>query len=377
MSKMVSQKKLVQPIQKALLDWYRVSHRDLPWRNTRDPYEVWISEIMLQQTQVETVLPYYARFLERFPTVEALAKASQDEVLKLWEGLGYYARARNLHRAAKEILERYDGQFPKEFAAIHGLMGIGQSTAGAISTFAFAIPMPILDGNVKRVLSRLKAVQESIDDKTVIDSLWQISEELLPRNSEDAYAFNQAIMELGATCCTPKQPSCDICPWASLCETKQKGLQEEIPLRAKKKISPHYTIGVGVVFNDKNQVLIALRPEDGLLGGLWEFPGGKCQDHESLAECVKREIKEETDLIIEVETQLVTVKHAYTHFKITLHAFRCKLLSGKAQAKASQKLMWVELSELAQYAFPKANHAILTHLALASESSVIEQGVLF
>lgn len=363
---------LAKKLTQQLVAWYEASHRDLPWRNTRDPYEVWVSEIMLQQTQVDTVIPYYHRFLKQFPTIEALALAPQDLVLKQWEGLGYYARARNLQKAAQTILQKHKGVFPKKSDAVEALCGIGKSTAGAILTFSYGKPHPILDGNVKRVLSRLIAEKRPVDDKAVVELLWQVSAQLLPKQAEVAYCLNQALMELGATCCTPRNPKCDVCPWVTDCKAYQEQLQEHIPQKGKKLVQPHYTIAVGVVFNHKNQILIAQRPEQGLLGGLWEFPGGKCLPNETLAQCVERELLEETGLSVKVESQIESVKHAYTHFKITMHAFRCSVISGKAQPKASQKIKWVSSDALSEFAFPKANLKIIESL----KQSNFEQPVL-
>lgn len=353
-------------IAEKLVTWYEMSHRSLPWRETSDPYAIWLSEIMLQQTQVASVLPYYERFLAKFPTIRVLAAASLDEVLKSWEGLGYYARARNLHKAAQALMKDHGGNFPSSFEAIHALPGIGESTAGAIATFAFKNPHPILDGNVKRVLSRLRGIEEPVQTSSVQTRLWETSRALLPQEPEAAYAFNQAIMELGATLCTPKQPDCPRCPWRDDCQAFAQGRQDKIPLKQPAKKTPHYTIGVGVVRQD-DKLLIALRPEEGLLGGLWEFPGGKCRDDETLQSCVKREILEETGLTVHVGAEIARIKHAYSHFRITLHAFDCDYLSGTPEPKASQRLLWVPLEEIEQYAFPKANKAILK--ALKSQTS--------
>lgn len=354
-----------------LISWYGQSHRDLPWRNTTDPYAIWLSEIMLQQTQVATVLPYYARFLAAFPTIQALAAAPADAVLKQWEGLGYYARGRNLQKAAQQIIEQHGGAFPQTFEAVHALPGIGESTAGAILTFAFGQPHAILDGNVKRVLSRLTGETGNIQEKNTLARLWETSRNLLPQDAQAAYTFNQALMELGATLCTPKNPQCTDCPWQDDCVALKKGLQDKLPVKTKAKATPHYTIGAGVVFDETGQVLIALRPAEGLLGGLWEFPGGKCKNNESIPQCIVRELKEETGLTVEVESLIATVKHAYTHFKITLHAYRCRKVSGTAKPKASQAVRWVNIAELGQYAFPKANHAILKALQEAQAEQCV------
>lgn len=345
-------------IQEALLTWYRQNARPLPWRETSEPYSIWLSEIMLQQTQVSTVLPYYERFLRRFPSIEALSKAEQGDVLKLWEGLGYYSRARNLHKAAKKIMDEHNGRFPDNLEMVQALPGIGRSTAGAIMTFAFGQPHPILDGNVKRVLARVEAWDKPTQATESQKKLWRVSESLLPDKPDSAYDFNQALMELGATLCSPRQPQCKPCPLNSFCQGYQRGLQNDLPVKAPRKTTPHYTIAVGMVWRD-NRMLIALRPEEGLLGGLWEFPGGKVKEGESIEACVHREIMEETGLKVLVEDKIAQVRHAYTHFKITLHAFHCRYVSGNASPRASQELRWVTMDELKNYAFPKANNKIL------------------
>lgn len=345
----------------ALTRWYNHHRRDLPWRNTKDPYAIWVSEIMLQQTQVNTVIPYYERFLTQFPTVEDLANAPLDQVLKAWEGLGYYGRCRNMHKAAQMIRDEYQCQFPSTLEAIQALPGIGQSTAGAIATFAFATPSPILDGNVKRVLARLMGLQTPLQDTTTIKQLWSLSHQLVPHDPQVAYDLNQGLMELGATLCSLKKPTCNQCPWQSACVAYETGQQDTLPLSTPKKPTPHYDIGVGVVWKG-DQVMITLRPAEGLLGGLWEFPGGKCEPGESTKDCVVRELKEETDITVSVGSKLLEVKHAYTHFKVTLHVYECFYTHGTAKPLVAQDLKWVTLEELSQFAFPKANNHIIDFL---------------
>lgn len=310
----------------------------------------------MQQTRVETVLPYYERFLGRFPTIEALADAPLDAVLKVWEGLGYYARARNLHRAARVIQERYGGEFPQDPQEVRGLPGIGQYTAGAILSLAFHQPVPVLDGNVRRVLSRMLALREDPKSSGTGRRLWGFAASLVPQ--EAAAAFNQAMMELGATVCLPRHPLCDRCPLAFLCQARDQGLQEVLPVRAKKKPIPHYQVTCGIIWNG-DRLLIARRREEGLLGGLWEFPGGKQEPGESLEECIQREIREELGIEVEVGPLLVTVRHAYTHFRITLHAFHCRFLSGEPQPLGCADLRWVCPQELPEYAFPAADLRII------------------
>jgi A/G-specific adenine glycosylase len=352
----------------ALIDWYTHSHRDLPWRTTRDPYHIWLSEIMLQQTQVATVLPYYARFLTQFPTLQALAEAPAAEVLKAWEGLGYYARARNLQAAAQRIMAEHGGRFPDTLAAVEKLPGIGKSTAGAILTFAYGQRHPILDGNVKRVMARLYDIAEDPADKAVSKQMWGYSEALLAEAS-DPFSFNQAIMELGATCCTPQTPTCLLCPVRQFCDAQAQGTQLERPKKPEKKVLPHHTIAVGVIWHE-GKILIQRRPEKGLLGGLWEFPGGKREPDESLEETVRREIAEELGIKVTVGSAITTVKHAYTHFKITLHAYHCFYVEGTPQPKAADAWQWAAPADLRQFAFPKANIKVLEVLAQQPEPPV-------
>lgn len=345
-----------------LIAWYRQSHRDLPWRNTSDAYAIWISEIMLQQTQVATVLDYYCRFLTLFPTVHDLAHAPIDSVMKVWEGLGYYARCRNLHRAAQLVSTEHGGRFPDTFEAVEALPGIGRSTAGAILTFAYGQRHPLLDGNVKRVLSRVFDIDQPLEKPAVLVKAWQHSTDLLA-DAESPYDYNQAIMELGATVCLPKEPRCLVCPVSQFCEAKSKGTQYERPVKVKKQPTPHFHIGVGVIWQD-DKILIQQRPNEGLLGGLWEFPGGKQEAGETLEETVSREIQEELEIDITVGEKIASVKHAYTHFKITLHAFHCQFVSGTPTPKAAQQWCWAELKDLPNYAFPKANKTVLEQLLL-------------
>lgn len=349
----------------ALERWYHENARQLPWRETHNPYAIWLSEVMLQQTQVTTVLPYYGRFLKAYPTVEALAKAPVDKVLKQWEGLGYYSRARNLHKAAQLVAFELGGQFPNTLEGMMALPGVGKSTAGAILTFSKLTDVrhPLLDGNVKRVLSRLYDVDVPPAKAEV--EMWGYSAELLEQ-SEDPWTFNQAMMELGATLCTQRHPQCLICPVRQQCTAAARGVQHERPVKVAKKALPHHDIGAAVIWNEQGEVLIQQRPEKGLLGGLWEFPGGKLEKHETLEECVLREIGEELGIEIEVCEKLVSVKHAYSHFKITLHAYQCNYLTGKPTPKAADDWRWVKPDTLRDYAFPKANVKVIDTLLTMS-----------
>lgn len=340
--------------------WWDRGHRDLPWRRTKDPYAVWLAEMMLQQTRIETVIPYYERFLKHFPTVQSLAKAGLDSVLKLWEGLGYYSRARNLQKAAQMIVRDFQGRFPNHVRDLQKLPGVGRYTAGAVASIAFNQPAPLVDGNVIRVLCRLFCIRQDPTRSAVKKRLWQTAETLVcPNRPGD---FNQSLMELGAVVCKPLRPDCDRCPLESFCEARKKGLQTVLPKMPKTGKLPEYEIAAGIVFRN-GRVLIAKRKAEGLLGGLWEFPGGKREPGETLEETAAREIREETGIAADVGPSLAVVRHAYSHFKIVLHAFVCEYRSGQAQPLGCQAVKWVWPSQLKKYAFPAANHPILVCLA--------------
>ncbi|MFP4355140.1 MAG: A/G-specific adenine glycosylase [Phycisphaerae bacterium] len=353
------------PVRRKLLDWFASAQRDLPWRRSRDPYRVWISEILLQQTRVEAVRETYSDFLDRFPNVAALARADLDDVLKAWEGMGYYSRARNLHKAAKMVVEQFDGQLPETVDQLRKLSGIGPYTAGAIASIAFGHDEPVLDGNVKRVLSRLFAIEDDPDATATKKHLWDLARRLIPAGK--AGTFNEAIMDLGAMICIPRSPRCTACPLTRHCHAFQLGKQNQLPVRKTKKPVPHHDIAVGIVWKS-GKILIDQRPPDGLLGGLWEFPGGKIEKGESQTEAVSRELREEVGIEVDVGEKLIAVDHAYTHFKITLHVYRCTHKSGRPRPIACQRVKWVTLDELDDYAFPTANRRIIARLREVSES---------
>lgn len=345
---------IVSELRSQLLEWYARSGRTLPWRETRDPYAIWISEIMLQQTQVKTVIPYFERWMRQFPSIESLSNAELQTVLKAWEGLGYYARARNLHRAAKQIAA---SGFPTDLNSILNLPGIGRTTAGGILSAAFNQPISILDGNVKRVLARLIALETPPNQ--ALTQLWAVSDQLIdPENGRD---FNQALMDLGATVCTPKNSACLVCPWRSHCKAYNLGVQSELPMSETRPAIPHKIIGVAVIWKDQ-RILIDRRKPEGLLGGLWEFPGGKLEPGETIEECIKREILEELAIDIEVGERLIVVDHTYTHFRVTLNVHHCRYLSGAPQPIECDEIRWVSIDELSQFPFPKANIKIIEAL---------------
>ncbi|MDA0745752.1 MAG: A/G-specific adenine glycosylase, partial [bacterium] len=325
-------------IKRHLLAWYDRCKRDLPWRRTSDPYRILLSEFMLQQTRVETVIPYYQRFLESFPTVHDLAQAPQERVLKAWEGLGYYARARNLHRAASLITDRFNGNVPTTYEDLSSLPGFGPYTTAAVLSIAFNQDHAVVDGNVIRVLCRLFNIREDIAQTAVKNQLQELADTLLHKG--DAGNFNQALMELGATVCLPKSPNCTTCPVSSHCIAYQSGEPESLPVKAPKKKRPHHTMGVGIVQHNST-FLIARRPEDGLLGGLWEFPATRKKTSESLQDCCLRGILETTDVHAKIKTRFHTVKHAFTHFSVTMHAFRCEYQNGQAGPVGCTEARWV------------------------------------
>ncbi len=344
------------PFRRRLLNWYRREARDLPFRGETDPYKIWVSEIILQQTRVEQGTPYFERFLKAFPTVGQLARANMDEVLKLWEGLGYYSRARNLHKAAKIVTGELGGGLPVTADAWERLPGVGRYTAGAIASIAFGERVPVLDGNVKRVLARLLDLNSSIDDSAVVRHLWEVMDQLVQGRSPGD--FNQAMMELGARRCTPKAPACDACPVRTFCRAHAKGTELKRPLRAKRKPVPHHTIVVAAI-KKNGRYLLGKRAPKGLLGGLWEFPGGKLEPGESHNAALAREVKEELGITIQQGELVAKVNHAYTHFKVTLNVYACRHLSGKPSAHVHTELKWVRARDFSKLAFPKANHKFL------------------
>jgi A/G-specific adenine glycosylase len=360
--------KEINQTQKRLVAWYRRHHRRLPWRETGSPYRIWVSEVMLQQTQVQTVLPYYQQFLHHFPDVKALANADLQAVLKAWEGLGYYARARNMHRAANDILQKHNAKFPDSREALRELPGVGDYIACAVLSIVFNQPYAVVDGNVKRVLSRLCELSEPVNKSSSYKIFKAAAEGLLDHRQPGI--FNQALMELGALICTPKNPDCPHCPIHSRCGAYQTGRVGQFPKRIRSPKTPLHHIAVGVVYK-KNHMLITRRKPEGLLGGLWEFPGGKVKINETPEAACIREIKEEVNLNVTVDGHISQVKHAYTHFKILMDVFLCRYVDGEVKLNGPMDFRWVTLKEIDQYPFPKANHKFMP--ALKTWSSRLSQ----
>ena len=347
-----------------LLAWYAQHARVLPWRGDSNPYAVWVSEVMLQQTRVETVIPYFERWMKRFPDLATLAQASQQDVLSAWEGLGYYSRARNLHRAAQIVLHEMNGELPRDPRVLARLPGVGRYTGGAIASLAFGVDAPALDGNIRRVLARVFNLVEPARSPAGERRSWELAAEHLPPGQAGDY--NQALMDLGATVCTPRAPNCPECPVSRSCQALALGIQDERPVVLKKPAIPHYIVTAAVICRN-HQFLITQRPPDGLLGGLWEFPGGKLQPGEDLTECLQREICEELGVRVNVQDQMGVYRHAYTHFRVTLHAFRCTLNNGTTPLpRQVNDLRWVMPTDLPGFPMGKIDRLIAREL-LAQE----------
>jgi len=341
---------------KRLLDWYRANKRAMPWRETRDPYAIWISEAMLQQTRVETVIPYWQRFLGLFPDVHALATADSDAVLGAWAGLGYYSRARNLQAAARQIDERHGGRLPDDVETLQTLPGIGRYTAGAVASIAFDRPEPVLDGNVKRVLTRLLGIREDIGQPEVVERLWKEAGTLVqgPHPGD----LNQALMELGATICTARTPRCADCPVSQFCDARAVGDAKSLPIKARKKAARRVEAVAALVLR-RGKALAVRRPSRGLLGGLWDLPGGDLAPGEVPRAGLTRALRERTGLEITRAFASGTVEHVFTHRRLTLHVYRASTSTDRIRLDGFAGHKW-----LAPGAISSLPHAAMTAKAL-------------
>ena len=329
-----------------LLAWFEKARRDLPWRRDRDPYRIWVSEVMLQQTTVAAVVPYFARFLATFPTLKDLAAAEERDVLRLWEGLGYYRRARDLHRAARRLAASHGGQVPDDPEALRGLPGLGRYTLGAVLSQAFDRRLPILEANSLRVLCRLFGRTDDPRRGPAQGWLWQVAEDLLP--ARRAGDFNQALMELGALVCTPPAPRCGECPLATKCVARRLGLQESIPTKA----APTAITDVreaAVVVRRGREVLIARRPESGRWANMWEFPHGPLTDGETHEATARRLASELTGLEVELGSELMTLSHGITRYRITLVCFEAEYVTGAFRSAFYREGQWVAPGRLTDY----------------------------
>lgn len=344
-----------------LLAWYKIHRRALPWRDRRDAYAVWISEVMLQQTQIETAIPYYHRFLERFPDINTLAAATLDRVLKTWQGLGYYRRARDLHRAAQTLCHAgIAGRIPETYAGLRRLPGCGDYTAAAIASIAFDEPVPAIDGNVLRVMARVLAVDDPIQTAAARKPIVAVLTAVLGRVRPSA--FNQALMELGALICRPLRPACDECPLAADCLAHRTGRTDRLPVRKTRKPIPHQRVVVALIRRADGRLLIARRPVDRMFGGMWEFPGGKTRRGESLTDALHREMREELDIAVCITGRRRAVRQTYSHFRVTITPYDCSIAEGRPRPLAATCLRWVSASSLKRYAFPLATERIIDAL---------------
>jgi len=342
-------------ISAALLRWFRTAARPMAWRETRDPYRIWVSEIMLQQTRVAAVAPYYERFLLKFPDLRSLARAPLDDVLKAWEGLGYYSRARNLHRAAGIVVARHGGMVPPTVEELEALPGIGRSTAGAIAAIAFGEDVPILDANARRVVARLFAVEGDARSAEVERLLWKRSAGLVRKGKGRDTAL--AVMDLGAVVCLPKAPRCRECPLRSRCSSSLRGLQDAIPPKRARKTIPHHDV-VAAVFRRKDGALFLMRrPADGLLGGLWAFPSERRDPGETLEDALRRSLREKLQVRAVIQREVGAVRHAYTHYRITLHGFLCETSGGAVPAGEGR--VWLPGRGEGTVALPRADRKLV------------------
>jgi A/G-specific adenine glycosylase len=338
----------INAFQNDLIHWFKAEQRDLPWRKDRDPYKVWVSEIMLQQTRVDTVIPYFNRFIEWFPTIDDLAEAEEDKILKAWEGLGYYSRVRNLQSAVREVKEKYNCEVPNSPEEISKLKGVGPYTAGAILSIAYGIPQPAVDGNVMRVMSRILSIWADIAKPSSRKVFESAVRELI--SHDDPSSFNQALMELGALICTPTSPSCLLCPVRDHCQAFEEGVQSELPVKTKKTKTRNVDLAAALLVDDNGRILIHKRPAEGLLANLWEFPTVEIShplEHDR--ERVVSLFDETLDLKISLDQIIGQIQHVFSHL-----VWNLKVYVGKIDSAVDVGNEWklVTVDEIADYAFP-------------------------
>lgn len=354
----------IQKFQESLLYWFERNMRDLPWRKDRDPYKVWVSEIMLQQTRVDTVIPYFNRFIERFPTIEALASAPEDDVLKHWEGLGYYSRARNLQSAVQEVQEQYGGVVPDNPEEISKLKGVGPYTAGAILSIAYGKPEPAVDGNVMRVFSRIFAIEDDIQKPKTRKLFEELIRGIIPKDATSF--FNQGIMELGALICSPKSPQCLFCPVSEMCKGRELGIEQQLPVKQKKKKPSAQQLVAGVLVNE-DKVWIRQRPATGLLAKLYEFPNIEWQEHPE--ETIAQYFYTTFGIATETADIYQSVQHTFSHLIWDVTVYELRLAMGIEQSvkqingiQESIHGFWAAFDQLEQYAFPVSHQKIKSQL---------------
>jgi len=354
----------METIAQKLLKWFQKNQRSLPWRKTNDPYAIWVSEVMLQQTQVNTVIPYYERFLKKFPNIESLAKSDSNQVLKCWEGLGYYARALNLQKASQIVMKQYSGQVPSDPSIFRQLPGVGDYINAAVQSIAFGQRLAVVDGNVRRVLSRLFEMKETVNEskhaKHYADKAQMLISKRFPGN------YNQSVMELGALICTPKKPQCARCPISNDCQAFIHDTISIFPMRKKSAVIPTENWVAAIIQKD-NKYLLTQRKAGGFLGGLWEFPGGKIKNNETKQNACLRHIKEQLQIGIHIKKHVTQIKHAYTHFKQNMDAFLCQYYSGTIVLNGPSDYKWIDWSEINQFALPKSNLKFLKECEISMQ----------
>ena len=349
----------ITQFQNDILKWFNIHQRKLPWRETENPYFIWIAEVMLQQTQVKKVLPYYEKFIIKFPDIHKLSQAHLNDILKTWEGLGYYARAQNLHKAAKVVVQDLNSEIPSQYTDFRKLPGVGDYIAAAVLSQAFNAPHAVVDGNVKRVLSRIFCISTPVANSASKKTFEKYAKNLLVRKRSGAY--NQAIMELGALICRPKNPSCMTCPVRLHCKAFQLDKQYLYPLTVKGKKIPEFQIVMGVIYHD-HRFLIIQRKTSGLLGGLWEFPGGRVKNNQPTEQACMELIKQKVNISVNINKHLTRVKHAYSHFKINVDVFQCSYSTGEILLDGHIDYRWITFCEIEQFPFHTAIHKIIPYL---------------
>jgi A/G-specific adenine glycosylase len=347
--------------QDKILVWFQEHARDLPWRTTYSPYHVWISEIMLQQTQMDRVIDYFNRWIARFPTIADVASADEEDVLKLWEGLGYYTRARNIMRTATILMKDHSGEMPAEYDTLLRMPGIGNYTAGAIMSIAFNEEYPLVDANIERIFARLFNLDKPVKEKKTHAFIWRKAEELLPQGR--AREFNQALMELGALVCISRNPRCSICPIRNECQAFSLDVVSKRPVLQ----SPPRTIFIEMatgILKHENRILIQKRKSKGVWANLWEFPGGRLEPGETPEMALVREYREETELAVASLQKITTVHHSYMNYRVTLHCYFCSLADDRYEPvlHGAQEYRWIEPDELLHYAFPSGHRKLIAHL---------------
>ncbi|WP_249872755.1 A/G-specific adenine glycosylase [Oceanobacillus saliphilus] len=345
----------ISTFQNDILSWYGETKRDLPWRRERDPYKIWVSEIMLQQTKVDTVIPYFNRFIDKYPTVYELAAANQQDVLKTWEGLGYYSRARNLQNAVREVVEKYDGKVPSTPKELSSLKGIGPYTKGAILSIAYNQPEPAVDGNVMRVFSRLLMIEEDIAQPRTKKLFEEYVRQVI--SEEDPSSFNQAIMDLGATICTPKSPACMFCPVQEHCQAFAEGVQEHLPIKAKSKKQKTMPYVVLLIKNNYGEYVIEKRAENGLLANLWQFP--MVPINEISIEYLENWVYNEYGLRVRLGEQKGKLKHVFSHIIWQLEIYDATTDQVETEDK---RLIFVNKADISKYPFPVSHQKMFKHI---------------